>query len=47
MWAGELHDRAFIDAVLDHTGSAGANYATEARIIGMLTIARHVSAFCY
>lgn len=43
MWLGPLHDKTFVDKMLDVVNAPDANYATSSRLKGMLTVARSVS----
>lgn len=42
MWLGPLHDRPFVDKMLETVNAPDAPYHTLARLKGMLNVARHV-----
>lgn len=42
MWAKEIHDKIFIQGMLDLLKIDGAKYGTESRMRGMLTVAKEV-----
>ena len=42
MWAGSLHEKEFIDKVLDHLDTNSERYGTASRMKGMLTVAKEV-----
>ena len=42
MWSGPLHDPEFVGKMIDHVKSGDAEYKTQARILGMCTIAQAV-----
>lgn len=42
MWAGPLHDRAFVESMLAHVQNNKGDFGTATRLEGMLGLAREV-----
>lgn len=42
MWSGSIHDKEFVEKVLEHVEANETNYGTSPRMKGMLAVAKEV-----
>ena len=47
MWSAPIHDKEFVEKVLEHVEANESNYGTSPRMKGMLTVAKEVSEACF